>query len=82
MTASYLLFYNRVIINSIDIASQGEKKIKYTDIENAYGFKFPAKFHEILETGTDNFKSNMEKYIEDPAAFMMINTDCEFISTE
>lgn len=62
----------------------------YTDIEKKYGFKFPAKFHRILETGAlewaengvENFRSNMKKYVDDPAAFMMINADCELIFTD
>lgn len=60
------------------------------DIEKQYGFEFPAKFHEIhstgsmewLECGYDFFHSHSEKFINDPHAFMMINADCEPISTD
>lgn len=59
--------------------------MKLSELESILGSKFPKKWHEIhdtgamewLETGSDNWLENRERYLNDPKAFLILSCDCE-----
>lgn len=57
-----------------------------SELENSIGAKFPKKWHEIydtgamewLEVGSEVFRANRDKYLNDPRAFLILGgCDCE-----
>ena len=59
--------------------------MKLAELEAKLGVQFPARYHEIYETGAmkwlemtpEELKANRMAYIADVSAFLMINCGCE-----
>lgn len=64
--------------------------MKLSELENKLGIKVPEKMRKIYETGamewletaSDEFMADRERYINDPKAFLMLKCDCELLRFE